>query len=118
MHNCPIERKGHTVEQYNWEQVPREELGPLLTRQVVHTPSMTVLRVTFKQGAVVPLHQHVHEQVTMLLSGRLRVELNGEESVLLAGELARVPSNLPHLVEALEDSVGIDIFTPARTDWQ
>jgi quercetin dioxygenase-like cupin family protein len=30
----------------------------------------------------------------------------------------RIPSNAPHLVEAIEDSVGIELFTPAREDWK
>jgi quercetin dioxygenase-like cupin family protein len=106
------------MERYSWDEVPREELNSLMARQVVHTPSMTILRATFRRGAISPVHQHVHEQVTMLLSGRVRVEVGGDETVLGPGELIRLPSNIPHLVEALEDSVGIDVFTPARTDWQ
>lgn len=106
------------MEHYNWDQVPQEEVSPLLSRQVVHTPSMTFLRATFRRGAVLPLHQHVHEQVTMLVSGRLRVEVAGDETVLGPGDIIRLPSNVPHLVEALEDSIGLDVFTPARTDWQ
>jgi quercetin dioxygenase-like cupin family protein len=79
---------------------------------------MTILRVMLKQGAIVPMHQHVHEQVTMPMQGTLRIELEGEEFTLRAGDLLRIPSNAPHLVEALEDSVGIELFTPAREDWK
>jgi quercetin dioxygenase-like cupin family protein len=79
---------------------------------------MTILRVTLKQGAIVPLHQHVHEQITMPAQGALRIELEGKEIILRAGEVLRIPSNAPHLVEALEDSVGIELFTPAREDWK
>jgi quercetin dioxygenase-like cupin family protein len=101
---------------YNWDQVPREELSPLITRQVIHTSYMTVMRITFKRGAVVSLHEHFHEQVTMLCSGRLHFDLDGEEIVLEAGEILRIPPNAPHRAEALEDSLGIDVFSPARED--
>jgi len=106
------------MERYNWDQVLREELSPLITRQVIHTSYTTIVRVTFKRGAVVALHEHFHEQVTMLMSGRLRFDLNGEEIVLEAGEVLRIPPNAPHLAEALEDSLCIDVFSPAREDWK
>jgi quercetin dioxygenase-like cupin family protein len=106
------------VERYNWDQVPKEVVSPLLTRQMIHTPHMTILRVTFKQGGIVPLHQHIHEQVTLPMQGTLRVELEGKEFILNAGDVFRIPSDVPHLVEALEDSVGIELFTPAREDWK
>jgi quercetin dioxygenase-like cupin family protein len=106
------------MELYSWDQVPKEDVSPLVSRQMIHTPDMTILRVTLKQGAVVPLHQHVHEQITMPAQGVLRIELEGKEIILRAGDVLRIPSNAPHLVEALEDSVGIELFTPAREDWK
>lgn len=108
----------NSMERYNWEAVPKQQMGPLITRQVIHTPALTLVRGTFTRDAVVALHQHVHEQVTSVLSGRLRLEIDGHATVLTAGELARIPSNLPHLAEALEDTIVLDVFTPARTDWQ
>jgi len=54
----------------------------------------------------------------MLMFGRLRFDLNGEEIVLEAGEVLRIPPNAPHLAEALEDSLCIDVFSPAREDWK
>lgn len=106
------------MERYNWDEVQREELSPLITRQVIHTAFTTIVRVTFKCGAVVALHDHFHEQVTMLMSGRLRFDLDGEELVLEAGEVLRIAPNAPHRAEALEDSLGIDVFSPAREDWK
>jgi quercetin dioxygenase-like cupin family protein len=106
------------MEKYNWARVAQEEVSLLITRQVIHTPSLTMLRLNFRRGAVVALHRHVHEQVTSVVSGRLRLQV-GEEMVEVGpGEVARVPSDVPHLAEAIEDTVAIDVFTPARTDWQ
>jgi quercetin dioxygenase-like cupin family protein len=105
------------IERYTWDQVPEEELTPLIKRQVIHTPSMTLLRVQFKRGAFVPAHAHVHQQISMVMSGRLRIEVEGVETVLTPGSVLVIPSNANHLAEALEDTVDIDIFSPARTDW-
>jgi quercetin dioxygenase-like cupin family protein len=106
------------MDQYNWERVSKEEMSPLISRQVIHTPALTLLRTTFTRGAVVALHQHVHEQVTTVLSGSLRLEVDGEAALLAPGGLARIPSGVPHMAEAMEDTVVLDVFTPARTDWQ
>jgi quercetin dioxygenase-like cupin family protein len=34
-----------------------------------------------------------------------------------AGEVLRIPANLPHSAEAVEDTVGTDLFSPPRQDW-
>jgi quercetin dioxygenase-like cupin family protein len=104
------------MDHYNWNQVPTVELSPGLTRQMIHTPRMTILRVSFKKGVATPAHQHTHEQVTMLTSGAMRFDLAGVPVLLNPGDLLPIPSNVPHGAEALEDSVLIDVFTPPRED--
>jgi quercetin dioxygenase-like cupin family protein len=34
-----------------------------------------------------------------------------------AGEVLTIPSNVPHMAEALEDTLDVDIFNPPRQDW-
>lgn len=105
------------MELYNWDAIPEEKMNPLLTRQLVHTPHMTLSRLRLGKGAVVPRHHHPNEQVTTLQSGALRFEVAGEEVVMRAGDVLTIPPNAPHSVETLEDSVAIDFFTPPREDW-
>lgn len=105
------------MDHYNWTAVPEEKLGALLTRQVIHTEHLTVARLRLGKGALVPLHHHVSEQLTMMEAGTLRFELEGKEVLVKAGEALRIPSNAPHRVEALEDSVATDVFSPPRADW-
>jgi quercetin dioxygenase-like cupin family protein len=102
---------------YNWSRIPEEKLNPLIIRQVIHTPQMTIARLRLSKGAVVPVHDHANEQVTMMESGALRFEIAGEEVVLRAGDALRIPPHAAHRVETLEDSVVVDLFTPAREDW-
>ena len=65
---------------------------------------------------MVPLHHHVNEQVTMLKSGALRFEMGGEQ-VLGGGRRAGDSAGPAAPVEALEDSMATDLFTPGREDW-
>ena len=48
---------------YDWNSLPAEQLNPLITRRAVHTQNMTIARLEIRKDAVVPEHQHVHEQV-------------------------------------------------------
>lgn len=102
---------------YRWDEIEREKMNPLLVRQALHGVSMTVARLEIGKGAVVPLHHHVNEQITLMLEGKLRFVIDGVESIVSAGELIVIPPNAPHLVEALEDSVVFDLFSPIRSDW-
>lgn len=92
-------------------------MNPLLSRRVIHTEQMTIAHMWLGKGAVVPMHNHVNQQVTMLTSGALEFEMGGQSFVLKAGDVLVIPPNLPHRVVALEDSTATDLFTPSREDW-
>jgi quercetin dioxygenase-like cupin family protein len=102
---------------HNWSAIPEERLNPHLTRQAIHTAGMTIARIGIASGAAVPEHSHPNEQVSMVERGALRFLFGGEARVVRAGEMVLIPSAVPHSVEALEDSVAIDLFTPRREDW-
>ncbi len=102
---------------HRWENEPVEELAPLIGRQVLSTDGMTIARIHLRAGAAVPRHAHPHEQVATVLEGRLRFVLGDDEVEVGAGESMFVPSGVPHEVEALEDTLVLDVFAPARDDW-
>jgi len=102
---------------YNWNEIPVEQMTPLVTRQVLHAQHITVARIGIAKGAAVPTHAHINEQVLNLISGRLKVLVDGVETVLQGGQTLVIPPNVPHSVEALEDVVAVDIFSPIREDW-
>jgi len=92
-------------------------MNPLLARQVIHGVNTTIARLEITKGAIVPLHQHVNEQMSVMLTGSLRFVIDGVESIVNAGEVMVIPPNAPHMVEALEDSTVFDVFSPIRADW-
>jgi len=105
------------MQRYEWNQVEKEQLNPAFARQVIHGESMTVARVYLKKGCLVPEHSHPNEQISMLEQGALRFVLAGEELILKAGQVLRIPPHVPHSAEALEDSIAMDLFSPVREDW-
>lgn len=102
---------------YNWAELPEEDMSPTISRQVIHAERVTIARIHLKKGAIVPMHQHGNEQITMLERGKLRFVISGEEQILCAGQTLPIPPDAPHMVEALEDSLATDLFSPVREDW-
>jgi unsaturated pyranuronate lyase len=105
---------------YRWHDIDKEELKPDLHRRLIPAERMTLGHVYLDEGCVVPTHSHENEQLTYILEGALRFWLGDDESQVVdvkAGEVLRIPPNLPHRAEALEDTLDVDIFCPPRADW-
>jgi quercetin dioxygenase-like cupin family protein len=102
---------------HDWKLVAIERMNPLFARQVIHSDTMTVARVHLQKGCVVPEHSHHNDQISMVEQGELRFVIAGVPQVLSAGQLVHIAPHVPHSVDALEDSVAVDVFSPPREDW-
>jgi len=105
---------------YRWDQMPREEVSPMLDRRLITGERMMLAHVYLKKGCIVPRHQHENEQLTYILEGSLRFwigEDEREEKIVRAGEVLHIPSMVWHKAEALEDTLDVDVFSPPRQDW-
>lgn len=105
------------MQRHSWEQMPWESVTPDISRRFVTGRNVTVAQIDLKKGAVVPEHEHLSEQVTLIVSGALNFRIGGEEAVLRPGDVLVTPPHAPHRVVALEDTIAIDIFSPIRQDW-
>jgi quercetin dioxygenase-like cupin family protein len=91
---------------------------PGLQREILaHTPSMMLVRHDICQGWRGAAHRHPHEQLIYVIRGRIQFEANGAKFDAVAGDNFIVASNVEHQATALEDSVVLDVFTPAREDY-
>lgn len=79
-----------------WSELPAEEVAPGITRQIVHGERQTMVRYVYAPGAVFPTHAHPEEQVTVVVSGRIAFEIAGTHHELGPGDVAVIPSNVPH----------------------
>ena len=100
-----------------WSEVPKEQLTPMITRQVVTGEKAMAGMIALKKGAYVPKHSHESEQLTYVFEGSLRLIVAGQEFVVKAGEILVIPSFVEHEATALEDTLELDIFSPIRKDW-
>jgi len=105
------------MEHYTWESVALESMSDVISRKVISGDKAMVAQVFLKKDAVVPEHHHESEQITYIMEGALKFQLEGKEVIVRKGEVLRIPSNVPHRAIALEDTLDLDIFSPIRTDW-
>ena len=105
------------MEHFRWETVKKEVMNPKLWRQVISGEKAMVAQVFLAKGCAVPTHHHESEQISCIFEGALKFGMEGKEIIVRKGEVLLIPSNVPHSAEALEDSLGLDIFSPIRIDW-
>ncbi|GAB1444964.1 MAG: cupin domain-containing protein [Cyclobacteriaceae bacterium] len=108
------------VEKINWDAVPQEEVNPSMKRRIITGEKMMIAKMNFKDGFIVPLHHHIHEQITQVVSGKMRFWFgaNKEQQMdLEAGDVVVIPSNVPHEALMIGDVVEIDSWSPPREDW-
>ncbi len=96
----------------NWER-----LNELTYRKHMHGSRVTVAQFRLMRGSVVKPHAHVHEQVSIVVNGRLKFIVGGEVHIVGPGDVVYIPPNTVHGVEALEDSLVVDVYSPVRDDW-
>ena len=100
-----------------WQSVKKEAMNDKLWRKVVSGEKAMVAQLGLSKDCVVPLHHHESEQISVVLQGAMKFELEGREVIVRGGEVLVIPSNLPHSALAIEDSTVIEVFSPIRHDW-
>ena len=112
------------------ELVGPEVGDPRVTARPRTVGSMTVIPLTRQPGnlqaykviltpddALPEPRTHEGFEWFYVLSGRLRFALGDEEREVGPGESLLIAGDVPHEVEALEDTVVLDAFAPRREDW-
>ncbi|MFB6470002.1 MAG: cupin domain-containing protein [Vulcanisaeta sp. AZ3] len=94
-----------------------ERLNDLAFRKYAHGSRVTIAQFKLLRGSYVKPHSHPHEQVSIVIQGRVRFTVGNEEIELRPGDAVLIPPNVMHDAEALEDSLVVDVYSPIRDDW-
>ena len=70
--------------------------------------------VKFEPGGGYPIHSHPHEQISVMLQGRMRLTVGDEVEEIGPGDMWYAPANVPHGGELLgsDPVVFVDIYAP------
>jgi quercetin dioxygenase-like cupin family protein len=91
---------------------------PKLARKVVTGDQALVAFVTLTKGCHVARHQHASEQIAIMRHGSARWTVGEEgsadyeEFLARPGDVIVLRANVPHSVDAEEDTEIIDVLTP------
>lgn len=105
------------AERYCWNELKTDQPLALLSRKRVIGEKMMISEITLQKGCSVPLHQHENEQFSCVLRGCLRfttrtADGSMKELDVRAGEVLHLPSQVPHSVIAIEETLVLDLFSP------
>ena len=103
---------------YPLAEISEDNPVPKLYRKRVFGEKILLAHVRLEQGCHVALHRHENEQVAYVISGKVKWTLGEPGSaeyrgtVVEGGAVLHLPSNFPHGVDALEDTLIVDLLSP------
>ena len=112
--------KDNDMQLIRWDDVPLETVNESMQRKIITGERMTVARIYFKDGFLVPQHSHEMEQITQVVSGRMRFWFGSDRSKTVdlgPGEVVVIPPNLVHEALCMGDVEEVDMWSPRRDDW-
>ena len=94
------------------------EAGNLGIKPLMVGNNVLLMEAHREKGLVDPEHAHGdHDSFCYLVRGRMRVVIEGKEFIAQPGDVWRHRLGVSHYHEALEDSLQIEIKSPARKTW-
>jgi quercetin dioxygenase-like cupin family protein len=99
-------------------EITAREIVPGFTGKYLHADNLSIGWLDAKAGYTVPIHSHVHEQVSFVQEGKMLFIIENEEFNLEAGMAITVAPNLKHGATAITDCKLIDVFNPAREEYK
>lgn len=96
-----------------------DQIAPGIRRFIFTLNKVMSIYFEIDPGVVVGQHSHPHEQMGMLIKGKMKWRMQGKETILQAPALYRIPSQEPHEAQILgeEPAIVLDIFSPIREDF-
>jgi quercetin dioxygenase-like cupin family protein len=87
--------------------------GALFVKPLIKGEEMTFLEIHYAAGVGAPLHTHTHESIAYVVKGKVKSTVGSEAFIMGPGDACRHPKGVLHGLEALEDSVVVEIKSPA-----
>jgi len=97
--------------------LPEEHITDKISRRVVSGKQGMMVWWTMKAGAHAGAHTHPHEQIALILKGKMDFRLGGERRTIGPGGIVVIPSGVEHEAFFPEDTEVVDIFVPPREDF-
>jgi quercetin dioxygenase-like cupin family protein len=91
------------VEVEHWDDVRDGALSEETMRQKLERRGYSVTRYVYAPGTYFPPHSHDVDKIDGVLSGRFRMEMQGQSVTLAAGDCLAVPRTIEHCAQVIGD---------------
>jgi quercetin dioxygenase-like cupin family protein len=96
-----------------------KELLPGIIARTYWGERMLAAVVDLNPNTELPLHSHTHEQIGIVIQGRIEFNVAGEVQVLKPGDVYVIPGGVEHGARTFDDPVQVmDIFSPVREEYK
>ena len=101
---------------YRWDDQDVRSTIPNARIGILPGQSLVALLARLPPGVQVPYQTHPTEQLVHMLSGCLRIWIDGYEHDVVPGEVVLIPPDVPHRGEAIgdEDAVYLEVLSPVE----
>lgn len=98
----------------NLSSIPSKEIMPGYHGKLIHAQTMSIAFWDVEEGAKVPEHSHMNEQIMQVLEGTFEFTLNGETKIYHPGDIVVIAPHAQHSGKALTKCKLMDVFSPVR----
>jgi quercetin dioxygenase-like cupin family protein len=100
------------------ENMSTKSIAPGVSIAVAGGDRAQMSFVTLTPGSQVPMHDHPHEQMGVVLEGEFVMVIGEESRTIKTGDKYVIPGGVRHgVTEVMVESVALDIFSPPREDY-
>ncbi len=94
-----------------------EILPGIRIKTLCHGEAMLMSEFLLQMGAMLLSHEHPYEQVGYLVEGNIKLTIGEVSQNIYPGCSWSIPMGISHFAEIIEDSVAIEVFSPAKEDY-
>ncbi len=86
-------------------------------KTLTYGEKVSMVEFKMEKDKQLPLHDHPHEQIGYLVSGRIELTIGDQVYEVKPGDGWCIPGGVPHGASLIEDSIAIEVFSPLREDY-
>lgn len=96
-----------------------KELAPGIIARTFWGENMLAAVVDLDPRTELPLHNHPHEQLGLVIEGEIEFTIGGEVKTLKPGDVYLIPGGVEHGAATFDHPVKvIDVFSPVREEYK
>ena len=90
-----------------------------ITVKSAHLDNVMMTYMEFAPDTDLTEHAHPHEQITMILHGKLLMTVDGRTKTMHKGDVVTIPPNKTHSAKSLEQpTIAVDAWSPPRKEYK